>query len=108
MTRLSQTNLIKTKQGILFLFCLIMLLPLFQLVLPFAKETPLDGIDPPSPLPEFTTTTWLNEEYQKNYSIAFEQNIGFHPSLVRLRNQINYSVQTLWNNFFDTLRLATW
>lgn len=92
MSPFSETKLIKTKQGILFLFLLIMLLPLFQLVLPFTKETPLDGIDLPSPLPEFTTSTWANEEYQKNYSIAFEQNIGFHPSLVRLRNQINYSV----------------
>lgn len=92
MTRFSETNLIKTKQGILFLFLLIMLIPLFQLVLPFTKETPLDGVDLPSPLPEFTTNTWLNEEYQKNYSLAFEQNIGFHPILVRLRNQINYSV----------------
>lgn len=92
MARVSEATLIKIKQGILFLFLLIMLLPLFQLVLPFTKETPLDGIDPPSPLPEFTPSTWMNEEYQKNYSLAFEQNIGFHPSLVRLRNQINYSV----------------
>lgn len=92
MARFSETDLTKTKQGILLLFVLIMLLPLFQLVLPFAKETPLDGIDRPPPLPEFTPSTWLNEEYQKKYSPAFEQNIGFHPFLVRLRNQINYSV----------------
>ena len=92
MTRFSETNLIKTKQGIFLLFVLILLLPLFQLILPFAKETPLDGVDPPPPLPEFSISTWLNEDYQKNYSLAFEQNIGFHSSLVRLRNQINYSV----------------
>ncbi len=92
MARASEIALIKTKQGILFLLLLIMLLPLFQLVLPFTKETPLDGIDPPSKLPAFNTSSWINEEYQKNYALAFEPNIGFHPSLVRLRNQINYSV----------------
>lgn len=92
MSQSSETNLNNYKNRIFFFFLLLLLLPLFQLVVPFTKETPLDGVDLPSPLPEFTTRSWLNEEYQKNYSLAFEQNIGFHSSLVRLRNQINYSV----------------
>lgn len=67
-------------------------LPFFQWALPFAKEKPLEGIDPPASLPDFTTASWFNEEYQKSYSPLFEQNIGFHNSLVRLYNQLNYSV----------------
>lgn len=65
---------------------------MFQLVLPVVKEKPLDGIDPPKPFPVFTIDSWLNEEYQKAYSTAFEQNIGFHNFFVRLKNQINYSI----------------
>ena len=57
MAGFSETNLIKAKQGILFFFVLIMLLPLFQLMLPFTKETPLNGVDQPPPLPEFATNT---------------------------------------------------
>ncbi len=92
MSLSTETSLKKYKNRIFFFFLLLLFLPLFQLVLPFSKETPLDGVDPPPPLPEFSVEMWLNEEYQKNYSISFEQNIGFHSSLVRLRNQINYSV----------------
>ena len=89
---MNPSNLNKCKNRIFFFFLLLLLTPLFQLTLPFTKETPLDGVDRPPPLPEFSISTWMNEDYQKNYSLAFEQNIGFHSSLVRLRNQINYSV----------------
>ncbi|CAN5362164.1 sugar O-acetyltransferase [soil metagenome] len=81
-----------TKRWILSIFLLLLILPLIQFTLPFTKETPLDGVDPAPKLPTFSAETWFNEEYQKIYQPLFEQNIGFHNSLVRLHNQINYTI----------------
>lgn len=92
MQETSHTNLKNIKNKIFILFLCLLCIPMFQFVLPFMDEKPLDGIDPPKPLPVFTIDSWLNEEYQKAYSPAFEQNIGFHNFFVRLKNQFNFSV----------------
>ena len=91
MNSSEKTTLIKTKQALLVLFLLVFVAPVFQLALPFVNEKPLNGVDLAPPLPDFSPPTWINEEYQKNYSLAFEQNIGFHNSLVRMYNQLNYT-----------------
>lgn len=92
MSTLIEAKNSKTKQVIFFLFLFLLLLPLLQMVLPFMKEERLNGVDPAQPLPYITDTTWFCGEYQKNYETTFEQNIGFHNSLVRVQNQINYSL----------------
>jgi hypothetical protein len=66
--------------------------PIIQEIFPFVKENPLVGVPAATPLPTFSINTWKDEQYQKNYLTAFEENIGFHNSLVRLRNQVNYSI----------------
>lgn len=83
---------IKLKKRIFFSFALLLCIPMFQAFFPFIKEKPLDGIDSAGPFPKITKSSWLNERFQKNFMLAFEQNIGFHNSLVRLHNQINFSI----------------
>lgn len=92
---MSSTNAVKysqLKNGIFSLFLFILLLPLFQMTLPFLKEERLNGVDLPQPLPTISDSTWFNEDYQKMFALNFEQNIGFHNSLVRLHNQVNYNI----------------
>ena len=88
----SETIENKSKHIIFILFVTILFLPLIQTIFPTIIERPLDGVDPTSALPAINADSWFNEEYQKDYLPAFEQTIGFHNSLVRLRNQINYSL----------------
>jgi hypothetical protein len=65
---------------------------MFQALFPFLNEKQLDGIDSPPAFPKITKNAWLKEDFQKDFMLSFEQQIGFHNSLVRLRNQVNYSV----------------
>jgi len=86
------TNIVRVKHGVFAIFIVIITIPLFQFGLPFIKETNLNGVDPAPPLPEFSTATWFAGDYQKNYEPAFELNTGFHNTLVRVHNQLNYTV----------------
>ncbi|MFT4758477.1 MAG: hypothetical protein ACI9XO_002811 [Paraglaciecola sp.] len=83
----------KTKQN-LFLFVLFCLLvPMIQHTFNVVNETPLRGavakVEPPTAA---TWTTWMDGSFQKDYAHYYNHNFGFRGELVRVRNQIEYSL----------------
>ncbi|MGZ4053829.1 MAG: alginate O-acetyltransferase AlgX-related protein [Bacteroidia bacterium] len=80
------------KQRIFLLFLILLFIPLIQQLFSIIPDKPLDGINPADDLPAFSIRSWLNGDYQKNYDLCYEKKVGFHNTLVRLHNQINYTV----------------
>ena len=83
----------KTLKNILFLLILVvMILPAVQKEWPFVKETKLNGAFIEKKQPEFSWKGFFKGSYQNAYEPYLEQHIGFHNTLVRLRNQLDYSL----------------
>lgn len=77
------------------LFGLLMLmtgLPLIQRTVPVFREKPLKGSYEVPVKPEATIKTIFNGEYQESFNDFAEHTIGLRPLLVRINNQIAYSV----------------
>ncbi len=68
----------------------------------FIKTNPLDGsyekFEKPS-FKYFTWQRWFNEDFQNTFNTKFENNIGFRNPLIRLKNQIDYSLFKVSNNY---------
>lgn len=78
-----------------FLFGILMLLlglPLLQQTIPLFKEIPLKGAYELSKKPNATLDSLLNGTYQEAYNDYAEHSIGLRPLLVRINNQIAFSV----------------
>jgi hypothetical protein len=83
----------KVLKNILFLLVLVvMILPVIQKEWPFVEEPQLNGDFIEKKQPDFTWKGFFNGSYQNAYEPYLEQHIGFHNTLVRLRNQLDYSL----------------
>lgn len=67
-------------------------LPLIQRTIPVFDETPLKGAFTIPFCPSVTFDSLLDGTYQDAYNNYFEHTIGFRPLLVRINNQMAYSV----------------
>lgn len=56
------------------------------------KVRSLDGEFVPAPRPEFTWKTWNSAEYQSAFNKFVEENIGFRDILIRITNQVDFSL----------------
>ncbi|MCO5264297.1 MAG: hypothetical protein M9948_00175 [Lentimicrobium sp.] len=77
------------------LFGLLMLmisLPLIQQIMPIFNETPLKGAYELYKKPSPTIDSILNGTFQEAFNNYAEHNIGFRANLVRINNQIAYSL----------------
>jgi hypothetical protein len=80
-------------KNILFSLLMIMLgLPLIQRTIPVFDETPLKGAFTIPQKPTGSYKTVLDGTFQEAYNDHFEHTIGFRPMLVRINNQIAFSV----------------
>jgi len=83
------------KHALFLLILLLLLLPELQQRLGFFPEYPLQGAfsqtEPPD-LDSLRWDSWLNSEFQQNFNNRLESSIGFHDWLVRLNNQLKYSL----------------
>ncbi|MCX6242225.1 MAG: hypothetical protein NTX43_10505 [Bacteroidetes bacterium] len=52
----------------------------------------LEGFVPKDSVPSFTNESWMNGTYQSAYSNHFNNTLGFRSDLVRLYNQIDFSL----------------
>jgi len=52
----------------------------------------LEGFVPKDSLPSFTNESWMNGTYQSTYSNHINNTLGFRSDLVRLYNQIDFSL----------------
>ncbi|MFC2097291.1 hypothetical protein ACFLSI_03040 [Bacteroidota bacterium] len=82
----------KIKNIILIIICLVMFVPIGQNIFHFFPEKRLVGVPDPASLPEFTLTKWLDGEFQSGFDNSVNENIGFRGFLIRLKNQIDYSI----------------
>jgi hypothetical protein len=56
------------------------------------QELPLSGVTVSSSKPAFNFHQWFKGTYQDQFSKYVEENSGFRSSLIRLNNQVNYSL----------------
>ncbi|MDD3685635.1 MAG: hypothetical protein PHE56_02590 [Bacteroidales bacterium] len=76
-----------------FLFFMVLLsIPMIQNFTGWIKEKPLNGAFVPAVKPQFSVKAIWNETYQDSCTKYIEENIGFHNFLVRLNNQMIFSV----------------
>jgi hypothetical protein len=71
--------------------------PYIQKKFALAEEKPLYGYVEPAPRPELTLESYFSEDFQKDYEKYVNLNYGFRTSLVRTRNQLDYSLFNLSN-----------
>lgn len=81
-----------TKYSLAFLIWLMLVLPLFQNMTGIFRSTDLSGDFVPAEKPELTWDNWYSGIYQSKMNDYIEENIGFHNTLVRLNNQLDFSL----------------
>lgn len=74
------------------LLMLMLALPLIQRTMPIVRETPLQGYFSIPKKPSITKDSILDGTFQEAYNNYFEHTIGFRPTLVRINNQMAFSV----------------
>lgn len=80
------------KQSILISIVLCLFIPLIQTIHPFIEFQPLKGSFALTEKPDSIQDNWFSGEYQLQYEKYFNENFGFRSFLVRLNNQIAYTL----------------
>lgn len=80
------------KYSLLLLIWMIMVLPLVQKLAGVFPERELSGDFYRSEKAELNWTSWYSGAYQAKMNPYIDENIGFHNTLVRLNNQIDFSI----------------
>lgn len=83
------------KKGLFILLIVMMILPAIQARYKIIPEGKLTGAfettDPPD-FANYTNTSWMSGDFQTNFNNRLEHNIGFRNELVRVHNQIDFSL----------------
>ncbi len=69
-----------------------MFLPMFQNTFNFFPEKNLTGVPYPIELPKFSVANWFKGDFQSEFDKAINENVGLRNSLIRTKNQIDYSL----------------
>lgn len=83
-------NILKWLLGITVL--VLLCLPYGQMRFKWWTEYKLDGYQPPGAPPDLTWESWTDGSFQKLTDSLFNETLGFHPQLVRLHNQIQWTL----------------
>ena len=81
-----------TKYILFILLVFIISLPLLQRLFPLIHLKELNGKYEMGLKPELSKESWFSCDYQKQYDKYFNDKIGFRPMLIRIHNQIYYSI----------------
>ncbi len=82
----------KAKIAIFLMFWIILWLPVIQQKTGLFPVKDLRGQDDPPAYPAFSIKTWFSGKFQEEYDRAAEHHVGFRPSLIRMKNQLEYSL----------------
>ena len=82
----------KRKKTLFIILFIILLMPALQQFLPFVKSSELYGFFPNAKDVLFSLDSWLTDEYQTKKNKFINDNMGLRPDLIRLNNQLNYSL----------------
>lgn len=90
-----KTSQVWIKNLMFAILMLILIVPWMQARLGLIKEKPLTGAFSASTVPDlsqFTRPDWLSGTFQETFNNQLENHIGFRNSLVRINNQVDFSV----------------
>lgn len=90
----------KLKNVLFGLLILMLLLPAFQRELQLFKEGPLTGAFVEMEKPSFevwSQDAWLSGAFQEDFDSRLEHSIGFRNTLIRVNNQLQYSLFRMAN-----------
>uniref|UniRef100_UPI00321768FE alginate O-acetyltransferase AlgX-related protein n=1 Tax=uncultured Draconibacterium sp. TaxID=1573823 RepID=UPI00321768FE len=82
----------RTKTILFVGFIFVLIFPLLQAKVRIFSEEPLHGDINIASKPEYSPTGWFGGSYQSGMEKFINDNIGFRPFLVRLYNQIQFSL----------------
>ncbi len=84
---------LKTARGRLFLLLAIIIsLPLLNYNFNFIESGKLEGVSPKAELTPFSLKSWWDGTFQQQRNTLMNDSIGFRPDLVRMNNQLDYSL----------------
>jgi hypothetical protein len=80
-------------KNLLFLLLIgLLLFPAVQKMTGLIRTKPLNGFFAAASKPAFSCSTWMKQGYQDQYRLYMEDSVGFKPDLVRLYNQVDFSL----------------
>jgi hypothetical protein len=82
----------RLKNLLLLLLIGLLLFPAVQKTTGLIRTKPLNGFFAASSKPAFSCSTWMKQGYQDQYRLYMEDSVGFKPDLVRLYNQVDFSL----------------
>ena len=83
----------KLKTVLLILMALLLAIPIIQFKYDFfIPSEKLNGSFKKKSKPDFSYKSWFNGSFQQSFDKYFNQDFGFRNNLVRLHNQLNYSL----------------
>lgn len=82
----------KLKHTVLVFFLLLLFLPMIQQQFKFVKEKNLDAVDNSLETPEVSFSNYFDGKFQIEFEKPLDVNTGFRKTLIRLQNQLYYSV----------------
>lgn len=80
------------KKIIFVVFIVALFVPIIVKSLNLIKESPLGGVYIKAEKPVLTDSTWFNGSFQSQQEKYLNENIGLHNTLVRIHNQIEFSL----------------
>ncbi|MBU1718768.1 MAG: hypothetical protein KKA07_06810, partial [Bacteroidetes bacterium] len=80
------------KTGLFAFIFMMLLLPALQKTISIFPVKPLEGSFDLAEKPQFSWKAWISGSYQEQYTRYLEDHIGFRNLLVRIRNQISFSL----------------
>lgn len=80
------------KHIIFFLLIVLLSLPTFQHAVKWFVVRPLDGDFILAGRPQYSWQSWMDGSFQNQFDRYIEDHIGFRPFLVRLNNQLDFSL----------------
>ncbi|MEI8006898.1 MAG: hypothetical protein WCI48_11880 [Bacteroidota bacterium] len=80
------------KKRLFFMMLMLMAVFAIQTKTRFIHSKGLEGFVPKDSVPSFTNESWMNGAYQSAYSNHINNTLGFRSDLVRLYNQLDFSL----------------
>lgn len=82
----------KIKKALFYLLAVILFLPMLQHLFHFIDSGKLNGAMETHPHSKLTLKGWFDGSYQQKQNTYINDSVGFRPDLVRLSNQLDYSL----------------
>ncbi len=82
----------KLKTAIFILLLMVLLVPVIQQSSGLFREKALRGQGDLAVYPKFSLKTWFTDEFQGQFNKATEEHVGFRPTLIRMKNQVEYAL----------------